>query len=90
MIDGGTFFAVTGCGEVEGRVRVGAGQLRLSDVTHAIPVHCPAEFAQADLVMRELLATEASFAVDAGRLRLDHPSGVGLRLHAGQPSSPEA
>jgi heat shock protein HslJ len=90
MIDGGTFFAVTGCGEVEGRVRVGDGHLRFSDVTHAIPVHCPAEFAQADMVMRELLASEAAFAVEAGRLQLDHPSGIGLRLHAGQPSSPEA
>lgn len=90
MIDRDTFSAVTGCGEIEGRVRVGDGHLRFSDVTHAIPVHCPAEFAQADLVMRELLASEATFVVEAGQLRLDHPSGDGLRLHAGQPSPPES
>jgi heat shock protein HslJ len=89
-IDGGTFFANTGCGEVEGRVRVGDGHLRFSDVTHTIPVHCPAEFAQADLVMRELLTSEATFAVEGGQLRLDHPSGIGLRLNAGRPTSPEA
>lgn len=88
-ISGGTFHAVTGCGEVEGRVRIGDGELRFADVMHTIPIHCPDEFAQADRVMRELLDREARYAVEAGRLRLDHPSGIGLRLHAGS-AAPES
>jgi heat shock protein HslJ len=89
-IGGGTFYAFTGCGEVEGRVRISGGELRFSYVIHAIPVHCPEEFAQADQVMRELLDREARYAVEAGRLRLDHASGIGLRLHAGGSGAPES
>src|SRR5690606_21957323 len=81
-IDRGRFLAITGCGEVEGRVRVDGGVLRFSDVTEAIPIHCPDEFAPADRVMRELFTTQARFTVASGQLRLDHPSGNGLRLHA--------
>jgi heat shock protein HslJ len=84
--EGGRFIAGTGCGEVEGRVQVSEGQLRFSDVVHAIPVHCPEEFAQADRVMRELLDREATFALAGGQLRLDHPSGIGLRLRAEGPA----
>lgn len=82
-IGDGRFRAVTGCGEVEGRVRADGGTLRFSDVTEAIPIRCPAEFAPADRAMRELLTSEATFAVESGQLRLDHPGGTGLRLHAG-------
>ena len=81
-IEGARFRAVTGCGEVEGRVRIDGGVLRFSDVTEAVPIHCPDEFAPADRVMRELFTTRARFAVTSGQLRLDHPGGNGLRLHA--------
>ncbi len=89
VVHGETFYAFTGCGEVEGRVRITADELVFSDVVHAIPIHCPEGFGRADEVMREVLSTRTRYAVEDGRLRLDHASGQGLRLYAGGPSAPD-
>lgn len=89
VVHGETFYAFTGCGEVEGRVRITADELIFSDVVHAIPIHCPEGFARADEVMREVLSTRTRYAAEDGRLRLDHSDSLGLRLYAGGPSAPD-
>lgn len=83
VIEDGEFSAHTGCREITGRAAVDDGTLRFSDAVQTDQA-CAPEHERIDEVMRTILggAADVEFSVEADGLRLDHPDGVGLVLHA--------
>ncbi len=82
LIEGDTFTAYTACREVSGTVEVGADTLTFGDVAQTDPA-CPPDLAELDELMLRVLSGESvGYAVEGARLRLDHPDGIGLGLHA--------
>ena len=81
MIDGDRFTASSGCREVDGSVAVDDDRLRFSDAVQTDPI-CPPELEEVDTVLLTILTGEVDYEITANRLRLDHPDGVGLGLHA--------
>jgi heat shock protein HslJ len=81
MIDGDRFTASSGCRDVDGSVAVDDDRLRFSDAVQTDPI-CPPELEEVDTVLLTILTGDVDFEITANRLRLDHPDGVGLGLHA--------
>jgi heat shock protein HslJ len=81
VIEEGGFTASTGCRDVDGSVEVSADRLRFSDAVQTDPA-CPPELADVDDVMLALLTGDVEYEIEAARLRVDHPDGVGLGFHA--------
>lgn len=80
-IDGDRFHANTGCRAVQGRVTVSGRRLRFADTFQTDPA-CSAELEGVDEVMPTVLVGEVEFTIDANRLSLNHPDGVGLGFRA--------
>jgi heat shock protein HslJ len=83
LIDGDSFTASSGCRDLSGRVSVGVGRLEFMDTAQTGRA-CPPELVEVDEAVRAVLAGPVEFAIEAARLRLDHPDGPGLGLHAGE------
>lgn len=81
LIEGETFQASTGCRDLSGRVSVEGGRISFHDVVQTDLV-CADELAGIDEVIRTVLSSSVEFTVEADRLRLDHPEGLGLSLRA--------
>lgn len=83
VIEAGRFTASSGCRDIDGVVDVSGDRLRFAEVVQTDPV-CPPELVDVDDVMLTVLAGDVAYDIEAARLRLDHPDGVGLGLHAGE------
>lgn len=81
QIDDGRFTASSGCRDIDGGVTVDDDRLRFSDAVQTDPV-CSADLEDVDEVMLVILTGEVEYEITANRLRLTHPDGVGLELHA--------
>ena len=81
VIDGGRFTASSGCRDIDGAVEVSGDRLRFSDAVQTDPA-CPPELVDVDDVMSAIVTGEVEYEIEAARLRLDHPDGVGLGFHA--------
>jgi len=83
VIEGEGFTAHTGCREITGGVDVGNETLRFFDVVQTDQA-CAPEHEQVDEVMGTILGggADVEYYIEAAGLRLDHPDGVGLGLHA--------
>lgn len=81
VIEDGRFTASTGCRDVDGRVDVSDDRLRFSDAVQTDPL-CPPELVDVDEVMLTILTGDVEYEIEAARLRIDHPDGVGLGFHA--------
>lgn len=82
LIEGDTYTAYTGCRDVSGTVDIAADTLTFGDVVQTDPA-CPPHLAEVDELMLRVLSGEGvGYVVEGTRLRLDHPDGVGLGLHA--------
>jgi heat shock protein HslJ len=82
LIEAETFQASSGCRDIEGRVRVTERRLAFSDAVQTDPV-CPPELVGVDEVLAAIVTGEVDYRIEADRLTVDHPDGVGLGLHAG-------
>jgi heat shock protein HslJ len=80
-IGDGRFTASSGCRDVDGAADVSDERLRFSDAVQTDPI-CPPELVAVDEVLLTILTGEVGYEITANRLRLDHPDGVGLGLHA--------
>lgn len=80
-IDGDRFAASSGCRDVDGSVAVGDDRLLFSAAVQTDPI-CSPELEEIDGVLVTILSGEVGYEVTANRLRLRHPDGVGLELHA--------
>lgn len=81
VIEAQTFRASSGCRDIEGRVTVDQQRISFHDVVQTDQA-CPADLVEADGVVTAVLSAEVAYAIEAGRLRLDHPDGLGLGLAA--------
>jgi heat shock protein HslJ len=81
LIEGEQFTASSGCRDFEGGVERGDEFLQFTDTVQTDPA-CPAELREVDEAMQAIFAAEAEYVVEAARLTLAGPDGVGLGLHA--------
>lgn len=83
VIEDGAFTANTGCRELTGSVAEEAGMLRFSDVVQTDQA-CDPEYEQVDEAIRTVLGggADVEYVIEADSLRLRHPDGGGLGLHA--------
>lgn len=81
LIQGEHFTASSGCRDFEGGVGRGDEFLQFTDTVQTDPA-CPEELREVDEAMQEIFAAEAEYAIEADRLTLAGPDGVGLGLHA--------
>lgn len=81
-IDGATFTGHTGCHEVAGTVTVDGDTLRFADTVQTDQA-CPPEAEEVDQVMTTIVTgVEVRLEIEAARLTLTHPDGLGVALRA--------
>lgn len=81
-IDGERFAGHTGCREVSGMVTVDGDTLRFADTVQTDQA-CPPESEHVDEVMTTIVTgAEVALEIEAARLTLTHPDGLGLALRA--------
>lgn len=81
LLERGTAAVSTGCNEGSAPYQLAGTKIGFGDVVITKKA-CEPDLAQLEQAVLAVLQGEVEFAVDADRLRLDHPSGKGLQLRA--------